>query len=259
MTMDGIAIGHNNPPSDAEILRDRLADTYASLKGRADDLLGAASRVPEVIGDAETAARVTGFVKQVVACARAAETARVAEKAPFLAQGAAVDGFFKSIRAPLDDVKKVIEGRLTAFQRRVADEERRRREEDAARQREEAQRLARDAAERETAVRTDSDLDSAIQADEAARQAAADAEKARREAAAKAAELSRIRDDYGAVASLRTFWDYADLDRATLDLEALRPHLPADALEKAVRAFIRMGGRELRGVRIFENTETRVR
>ena len=49
------------------------------------------------------------------------------------------------------------------------------------------------------------------------------------------------------------------LDRDALDLSTLRPFLPLDALEKAVRGFIRAGGRELKGVRIFENTATSVR
>ena len=49
------------------------------------------------------------------------------------------------------------------------------------------------------------------------------------------------------------------LDRETIDLEALRPHLPTQALEQAVRSFIRAGGRKLEGVRIFENTGTTVR
>ncbi len=71
--------------------------------------------------------------------------------------------------------------------------------------------------------------------------------------------MSRQRSDYGAVASLRRFWDMDDLDRETLDLATLRPFLPLDALEKAVRAFIKSGGRELKGVRIFENTATSVR
>jgi hypothetical protein len=82
---------------------------------------------------------------------------------------------------------------------------------------------------------------------------------AARAAVVTAAELSRSRGDYGSVASLRTYWDFADLERAALDLETLRSHLPQDALEKAVRSYVKAGGRELRGVRIFENTQAAVR
>ena len=54
-------------------------------------------------------------------------------------------------------------------------------------------------------------------------------------------------------------WVFDEIDRASLDLEALRFHIPADGLEKAVRSFIKAGGRELRGTRIFETTAATVR
>lgn len=69
----------------------------------------------------------------------------------------------------------------------------------------------------------------------------------------KAGKFARTRGDYGSRATLREFWDFADLERDDLDLEALRQHMPADALAKAVRSFIRAGGRDLRGVRIFKS------
>ena len=52
---------------------------------------------------------------------------------------------------------------------------------------------------------------------------------------------------------------FDEIDRASLDLEALRFHIPADGLEKAVRSLIKAGGRELRGTRIFETTVATVR
>jgi len=84
------------------------------------------------------------------------------------------------------------------------------------------------------------------------------AERQRR-AEATPAELSRVRGEYGAVASLHREWTFGDLDRNALDLETLRPYFAVADLEKAVRAFIRAGGRSCRGVRIFETTTTRVR
>ena len=72
--------------------------------------------------------------------------------------------------------------------------------------------------------------------------------------------MARTRGDVGALATLQTFWDFdpLTLNRAELDLEALRQHLPADAIDKAIRSFIRAGGRDLRGVHIFENQKARV-
>src|SRR5262249_42481159 len=118
----------------------------------------------------------------------------------------------------------------------------------------------------EEAMRSEVDLQVALEAQRKADQAAADLVAAERSSRAKNAELSQSRGEYGSVASLRTFWDVADIDRATLDLEALRPHLSADALERACRAWVKAaqpapGGPApvLRGCRVFENTSTVVR
>jgi hypothetical protein len=121
------------------------------------------------------------------------------------------------------------------------------------RERQERERQAR--AEAEAAaqrIRDEQSLARAIAAE-------AELDTAVREAAAKPAELSRTRGEYGAVASLRTDWTFRDLDRAELDLEMLRQHIPTDGLEKAVRSFIRAGGRTLAGVVIFEETGAVVR
>ena len=252
-------IGDNMPPHDADPLRDRLSETHAALLKRRDELLAASERAPSEVSDEDTAGKVADFIKQIAACIKNTDTHRVAEKEVYLAGGRTVDGWFKKIADPLAEAKAKIEARLTIYQRRKADAERRAREEVERAARAEAERAAKAAAEAEAAIKAASDLQAAIVAEAAAAQAAADAEKAKKAAEAKPAELSRSRGDYGAVASLHTFWDFADLDRATLDLEALRQHLPADALEKAVRAFVKAGGRELRGARIFENTGTKVR
>jgi chemotaxis protein histidine kinase CheA len=87
-------------------------------------------------------------------------------------------------------------------------------------------------------------------ADKAEREAAA----ATKAANASTAELSRTRGQYGSVGNRRTTWEHdeSSLDRNTLDLRPLRPHLPEAALHQAVRSYIRAGGRELKGVKIFE-------
>lgn len=259
-------LGHNRPPV-RTMLADLAADLPAwldqengALIARRDELLAAAERVPAAIESEEMAGRIADFIKQLSAAHKAAEAARVAAKEPTLQAGRLVDGFFKKITDPLYAAKQRVEARLTLWQRQKAEEERRRREAEERAAREEAERQARLAAEKaKAAIRGEGDLDEAATARARAAQAEADVETARREAEAKPAELSRTRGDYGATASLRTYWDFKDLDRDALDLEALRPHLALDALEKAVRAFIRAGGRSLRGVTIFENSSTVVR
>jgi hypothetical protein len=92
---------------------------------------------------------------------------------------------------------------------RKAAEARRAAEEEARRARAEADRLAAEALAREVAAKPSAPaapvLDRAIEAE--ARAAVADAI-----AAAKPADLSRTRGDYGAVASLRTTWEYEVTD-----------------------------------------------
>lgn len=271
---DGLAeilppIGHNSPPSDLDVLRERLEDEAGSLLLRRDELLASVGRAPAEVGDEEMAGKFADLIKLVTACHKNAEAARVARKEPFLANGRAVDGFYKGITEPLEKAKKAVEQKLTVYQRKVAEEERRRREAEARAAAEEAERQRKEAAaklatldeiaETADAATADVALDDAISAAELSKQAMADAERARREAEAKAADLSRTRGTFGSVASLRTYWDVADIDREKLDLEALRPHLSMDALEKASRSFVRAGGRTLRGARIFENTSSVVR
>jgi Skp family chaperone for outer membrane proteins len=173
--------------------------------------------------------------------------------------------------------------------RRQAEAERQSAEAEARRKAEEALRLTHAAQQAADSVATEEDLAVAIAAeevakaasaaaaqpvdsapgvktaDELARQAEGDLALAQKRVAAKPAEFSRARGDLGAVASLRTFWDFKDLDRTALDLEALRTHLPLDALEKAVRSYIRANfapghpGVQIAGVAIYENTVSAVR
>ena len=257
--LDMRGLGDNQPPTDANPIRDRLTEDYAGMLVRRDELLGAADRVPPTVEDENTAQKVGDFIKQLQAAMKNADATRVSEKEPYLAGGRQTDGFFKAITEPLAKVKKEIEGRLNIFLRKKADAERRAREEAEKKARKEAERAAQEVAERIKALKDEEGLEAAITAEEVAKHAKADALKAAKEAEAKAAELSRTRGDYGSVASLRTFWDFKDFDRDKLDLGALRAHLPEEALYKAVRSYIKAGGRELVGVTIFENTSTTVR
>jgi hypothetical protein len=50
-------------------------------------------------------------------------------------------------------------------------------------------------------------------------------------------------------------WTFKDLDKAELNLEALRYHVGREALEEAVRTYIRYGGRVVKGVDIFPEGE----
>lgn len=256
---DTATIGDNRAPADANPIKDRLTEDYGTLERRKTELLDAMERMPTSIEDEATAGKVSDFIMQLSAAAKNADKCRVDEKEIYLSGGRTVDGYFKAISGPLLDAKKKVEGVLTIFQRAKAAEERRAREEQERIAREEQARADKKAQAKIDALNEEGDLAAAIEAEEVAKQAAADAEEAKRDADAKAAELSRTRSDSGTVSSLRTYWDFSNLDRASIDLESIRQHLSEDALEKAVRSFIKAGGRELKGVKIFENTKTVVR
>ena len=251
-------IGHNLP-TPISTLRQEIEEAEALLLKRRDELLAAVGRVPAAVESEEVAGKVGDLIKLLMTCHKAAETARVGRKEPFLEAGRAVDGFYKAITEPLTLAKIAIERRLTAYQRAKADAERRIREEAERVSREAAATAAEAARQAEAAMRNQADLDAAVEAANKATRAWADVVAAERNANLKAADLSRSRGELGSVASLHTFWDFRELDRSKLDLETLRSHLPIDSLEAAIRSFIKAGGRRLDGTVIFENTKTHVR
>lgn len=254
------AVGHNEPPTDADAIADRLTEAHAKLLARTEDLITAFERAPTVVEDETQASKLADYVKQLQAGIKNGEAARVEAKEPYLDGGRRVDGFFKTkITTRLEDVKKRATALLTTYQRKKAEEERQRRLEEERIAREAAEKARREAEERAAALREEEELPAAIEAEETARRADADAERARRQSEANLAEVSRTRSEEGSVASLRTWWTFDGLDRNEIDLEKLREHLPLKGIEQAVRSYIEAGGRKLNGVRIFEDSETVVR
>ena len=251
-------IGHNSM-TELDIIRDSLTNEFTGLENRRDELIAATNRIPDEIEDAETEGRLTDHIGQINAAIKKSDASRKDRKEPFLAGGRLVDSYFAQITEPLKSAKAKALGVLTSYQRKQAAEERRRREDAERKAREEAEAARKAAEEAEAVLKNDDGLDAAIEAEERAKQAAADAAKTAKDAAAKAAAMHTSRGDYGASGSLRTFWTFKNLNRANLDLEALRHHIPEDALEKAVRAFIKTGAHELKGVEIYEDTQTVVR
>lgn len=251
-------IGHNNPPEGDDITL-RLEEAHADLTARRDELVAGEARVPEHIENEDIAGKAADFVVQIQKCVKNSDALRVKEKEPFLEGGRRVDGFFKSVSEPLNAAKRKVEARLTVYQKEKAAEERRIREAEEARARKEAERLEKEAREAAEKLEREEELAKAVAAERAAQEARAKASRAERIAAAPAADVSRTRSSEGSVSSLRTTWEFRNMERARLDLEALRQHLPEKALEQAVRSFIKAGGRELDGVEIYEDHQTVVR
>lgn len=261
MNMFDASLRHNNPPADlltGEALREKLRDEHADLLRRCEELLEAGQRVPPITDD-DVAGKVSDYIKQLAALTKTAESHRTGAKEPYLDGGRTIDGFFKGITDPVTETKTAVQRKLTLYLREKEETARQARLAEERAAREAAEKARREAEEKAKALADEQGLAAAIEAEKAAETAAADLVKAEQAADVKAAELSRTRGEYGSVSSLRTQWVFDEIDRATIDLEALRPYLALADIEKAVRAFIKAGGRELRGTHIHETTVASVR
>lgn len=348
--MNEAKIGHNNPPSDLDIIAEKANEKYREIFSNFENLIDASVRLPEAISDDEQAGKVGDYIKQLTGNKKKIEAARVAEKEPYLEKGRLVDAVFNKKKDMLDAVASKAKKIQAEWTRKKEEEERRKREEEAERKRqeqEEAMRKAEEAAakaeeerkrreaaeaaarlEREKQERLKEEAAKAkLEKEEAERKAkeakeeaekerlkaeAAEAEAKRQKAKADEAEArekrkaaeeeaaqakrderaseretnsalkesirsekqatkieknldkdsqraSRIRGNQGSVSTVRRVWTGHVLKREELDLEQLRQHIPMEALETAVRSFIRAGGRNLKGASIYEEDEVTVR
>lgn len=74
----------------------------------------------------------------------------------------------------------------------------------------------------------------------------------------KGAAFSRTRGD-GSVASVSERWVGRVANRDELDLEALREHIPFDALDSAVQSAVNAGAREIKGAVVYIEDKVNVR
>jgi hypothetical protein len=236
-------IGHNAPP-----LGERLASDYEELAERIAVAVTAAMDTPAVVETEAQNSALGAHVKALRGLAQETEGKRKGEVDPILASQREVNSFFRTLSDKLDRSKEILEARGKRFLDAKAAEERKRREEAArvAREEQEArERAARAAEEAGRVVQAEIELDRAV----AAERRASLAEEAAQDGAA---ELARTRMSGGGLATLRTEWTFEVQDFAKVPLDQLRAFISEDAITKAVRGFVRAGGRQLAGVRIFE-------
>lgn len=280
-------IGHNQPPEapTPAVILDGLKDRHSELVARKNQLLNTGATVPAVIEDEETAKRLADLLAMFRDLLKQTKGQFELEKAPYLTAGRAVDGFFTAgIKDPIERMGSELKQRQLRYVEAKAEKERARLRAEAEAQRAEADRKAREAAEAETkrlAAEAEARRVAALQANPNAGQEpapapqsapskaetdllqqAASADQAaaqlERKAEAKPSELGRVRGDLGGVSTIRKIWTGEMTDRAKLDLEALRPHLGEEALNKACAAYARAHGEVgkpapvLAGARIWE-------
>jgi hypothetical protein len=228
----------NNPPSDVEILRDRLAEENLDLIERVDELAGGAERC--AVTDDDTAGKAALLVKLINETTKTATDRQKEAKRPHAELADAAFGYFKPMLGNLANAKTSTLAKLDRYrqeQERKAAEERRRLEEEARKRQEEADRIA-------AMAKTETDIDLAVEVEQQARQAA--------EQAATVAP-KEIRSNYGHLASARKTWDYRIIDPSQV------PSAYMMVNEAAIKVAIKGGARKIPGVEIFEKTVTVVR
>lgn len=225
--MNNIAgLGHNNPPTDQEIIAEKLFENNQEIIESSEKLIKALERAPSEVTNEEEAGKVANYIKQITS------------------------GMKK-----LDKAKREVSRRLTDFQRKERERLEREQREEAARLKAEADRKAEEAAAAEAegkVIHSGEAMQGALNVEEHARHIEDNAAKT-------AQKESSVRGSEGSLASLKKTWKGEIISREEIDLESLRHHIPADALQKALNSFIRAGGRELKGAKIFEHYDSVVR
>lgn len=251
-------IGHNNPPTDAEILKATLAESNKETLDRAQELIDAAERAPSVISDDETKEKITSFLGSIAKCEKALEAKRVAEKEPYLTLGRVVDGFFKGHTDRLAKARAKVKPALDARLLWEREQERKRQQEEAEAKRKLAAEQAEAAAAAEAAkmpIKAEEMMTTALNTE-------AHANRMEEKAAGKISVMARSSD--GASANLRSIWKIEPTDRNKLNLEILRHHFTDDAIQMALNSYLRtmakpVEGQPVEGARIWEHTESVVR
>jgi hypothetical protein len=243
-----LAIGGNNPPSESEILKQRL-DGYTNEEKLINDLVS--RNVPEEISGDDVAGELTDFIKSLKSARSTVEKIFKTEKEPFLAAGKVADAW-KNVRwLKIDNSITKASKPIIAWNAKKAEEERARQAELARKAQEEAEALAKEAE-----AHADAGIDDT----------ANDLLNFAVEAENKATNIINKADDikgrsYGSFgsASTRKVWVGEIEDITKIDLNLLRNYFSRSDIEAVVNRAVRGGARELNGVKIFEQDKLTIR
>lgn len=244
--------GDNNPPP----IRDILAEKHGHAIQDLEAIATRANAAPKEIKDDADLVAVSTIVSDARALVKKLDSARTAEKEPYLSGGREVDGYFREQTDRLDRIVNALTMRATEYQRAKAAEARRLAEEKERAEREEAdrqRRIADEEAARSRPIAAAKHEAKAEAAEDRAAEAAAKAQTA-------AADTTRVRAA-GVTVSARTEWTFEITDWNRIDLNALRPHFKREDVEKAIRQYVRnnKGSAPLAGVRVYEDVKANIR
>lgn len=231
-------IGHNNSPTDKDLLLDYLKGIAALLAEEAEGLVLEAEALPDTLTDHREAEELTNFVASINDCNKRLDAMRKTEGEPHHSAWKSTNTFFAAYTDRLETAKKKANKPLTAWLVKQEELERERLAIEAAQKKKEAEALA-------ATARTEEDLQDAMATEKAAGEIQRELDSGR--------NLVASRGISGGT-SLTKRWVGEITSKAEIDLEALRKYLPEDALQKAINAFVSAGNRELKGVKIYEKS-----
>jgi hypothetical protein len=252
-------------PYDLAPVKDALEPFMEKIESMA-----AQAKAIEVVDDASQtrAVEMAGQAKRLGKAIEDARKAYVAAPNDYVKQ---VNGLAKGISSPLDSIEYVLKGKLRTYADKVEAERRRQEAEarkaaiEAQRLIDEEQRLAREKADRDAAAARAKAEEAAKSGDASAVQLAeiADAEQAKAEVVAAVetvkVEAPVVPQKTGPVhttagsASTKKVWKFEVTDANAVPREFLLVD------EKAIRAAVAAGVRQIAGVRIFEETQVAIK
>lgn len=238
---------HNNPPEEIDIVRTKLDETEIELRQAIASV--EKTPLPMVIEDDKTAGEVTERIKDYMNIGKDVTHHHKTIKAPYLECGKAVDGWKNKMEAELDILRKKASVPLNTFLTKKAEDERQRQLAIAAKEREDALKLANEAAAHEAAKIHDVAgelLDEAIKSEKTAERIELNIQDAR------SSDLAKSRGAYGSTSSQKTAYVGRIKSLSGVDLEKLRPYFNEETIQKALNAFVKNGGRECAGTDIKE-------
>lgn len=258
--------GHNEAPDYARLITDEMQKTYLAEFELSAALRAEARNLPAECNDEDTAGKYAALIKRIRDHAKVLTSHHDKEKLPFKIKAEAIDSvFFGEVDKLARRDKKnqagaadVLYARYDDFQQRKLAAEKLKRD----RELEEAAKIERDkVAAAQAAAAAEEEARQVLERarapaqierkEEIVEQAAAVADSAKVDAImatdkadaaelatkAKPADMTRTRYSGGVLGTMGTEPFVEITDRATLDLEKLRPHLPIAVLETALRAY----------------------
>tara|TARA_R110000851_G_scaffold20691_2_gene62415 strand:- start:393 stop:1139 length:747 start_codon:yes stop_codon:yes gene_type:complete len=248
--MDVLAeIGHNNPPSEMEILQGRL-DGYTN-ESESLDRLGKFDVIDEITLDGQ-AGQITDHIKALKILKKSITEIHTKEKKPFLECGRQADVWKKDYFFKIEALIETASVPVLAWNKKKEALERKRQLEIARKAQEDA-----DALIDEAAAHADAGIDStANELMEAAQREEETAEMILNNVSSGI--VGRSRGGFSSASNSKP-WTGMIESKAALDLDALREYLTDEDLNKAIKRAVRNGVRKIRGASIYQEEKLTIR